>query len=219
MAKIPNKAKDATEEAMSAIQEALKVRDAEMKSAPARAARPVKSESDGRPDPAAARAGRIPTAPDDDLFGEVRLGENEPRRPANDDWKSMGQILQSLQPRASRTGYVAAAIASLVWVILVGLFASSALPDLRTTENLGLAILALAATLLLPIVFFFVLAHMINRSREMRRRPVDGRSRDAARRAGSRGARFHRHRRPGDPPRSRGHGRRRRARAGARRRT
>lgn len=168
MAKIPNKAKDATEEAMSAIQEALKVRDAEMKSAPARAARPVKSESDGRPDPAAARAGRIPTAPDDDLFGEVRLGENEPRRPANDDWKSMGQILQSLQPRASRTGYLAAAIASLVWVILVGVFASSALPDLRTTENLGLAILALAATLLLPMVFFFVLTHMINRSREMR---------------------------------------------------
>src|SRR5437868_4584889 len=134
MAKIPNKAKDATEEAMSAIQEALKVRDAEMKSAPARAPRPTKPDSEARPDPAA-RAGRIPTAPlDDDMFGDVRLGDSEPRRPANDDWKSMGQILQNLQPRGGRTGYIAAAIASLVWVILVGVFAASALPDLRTTE-------------------------------------------------------------------------------------
>jgi hypothetical protein len=168
MAKIPNKAKDATEEAMSAIQEALKVRDAEMKSAPARTARPAQTpETQVRPDPAA-RAGRVAAPPvDDDLFGEVRIG-NEPRRPANDDWKSMGQILQSLQPRASRTGYIAAAIGSLVWVILVGVFASSALPDLHTTENLGLAILALGAVFLLPAAFFFVLAQMVNRSREMR---------------------------------------------------
>ena len=168
MAKTPNKAKDATEEAMSAIQEALKVRDAEMKSAPARTARPVRPpETEARPDPAA-RAGRIASPPtDDDLFGDVRIG-NEPRRAANDDWKSMGQILQSLQPRAARTGYIAAAIGSLVWVILVGLFASSALPDLRTTDNLGLAILALGAVFLLPPAFFFVLAQMVNRSREMR---------------------------------------------------
>jgi len=162
--------KDATEEAMSAIQEALKVRDAEMQSAPARMSRPTKStDPEMRPDPAA-RAGRIPSlsSSDDDLFSEVRIGDGEPRRPANDDWKSMGQILQSLQPRASRTGYIAAAIGSLVWVILVGVFASSALPDLRATENLGLASLALASTFLLPALFFFVLAHIISRSREMR---------------------------------------------------
>src|SRR5882757_11093924 len=113
MAKTPNKAKDATDEAMSAIQEALKVRDAEMKSAPARAGRFAKSpDTETRPDPAA-RAGRIPAPPqmDDDMFGEVRIGDGEPRRPANDDTKTMGQILQSLQPRASRTGYIAAAIA------------------------------------------------------------------------------------------------------------
>ena len=88
MAKTPNKAKDATEEAMSAIQEALKVRDAGMKSAPARAAaRPTQStETDVRPDPAA-RAGRVAsTASEDDLFDEVRIGD-EPRRPANDDWR------------------------------------------------------------------------------------------------------------------------------------
>ena len=170
MAKTPSKAKDATEEAMSAIQEALKVRDAEMKSAPARTNRTAKpADPEIRPDPAG-RAGRIPSPSlsDDDLFGEIRIGDGEPRRPANDDQKSMGQILQTLRPRAARTGYIAAAIGSLVWVILVGVFASSALPDLRSTDNLGLAILALSATFLLPAAFFFVLAHMIARSREMR---------------------------------------------------
>ncbi len=48
--------------------------------------------------------------------------------------------------------------------------------------------------------------------------PVDGRGRHAARRAGDGGARVDRHRRPGDPARGRRHGRRHRARAGARRR-
>ena len=42
------------------------------------------------------------------------------------------------------------------------------LPDLRNADNLGLAILALAAVFVLPPILFFVLAHMINRSREMR---------------------------------------------------
>ena len=49
MAKTPNKAKDATEEAMSAIQEALKVRDAGMKSAPARACFNTSSSFANRP--------------------------------------------------------------------------------------------------------------------------------------------------------------------------
>lgn len=169
MAKTPNKAKDATDEAMSAIQEALKVRDAGMKSAPAPAGRPAKApNNDVRPDPAA-RAGRVASPPtDDDLFGDVRMARDEPRRPANDDWKPIGQILQTLQLRASRTGYIVAAAGSLAWVSLVLLFASNALPDLRTADNLGLAILALGATFLLPPAFFFVLAQMINRSREMR---------------------------------------------------
>ena len=168
MAKTPNKAKDATEEAMSAIQEALKVRDAEMKSPPARVARPANApDTEIRPDPAI-RAGRIASSGgDDDLFGEMRI-ESEPRRPANDDRRSMGQILQGLQSRTSRTGYIAAAIGSVAWIVMVGLLASNVLPDLRNAENLGLAILALAAVFVLPPILFFVLAHMINRSREMR---------------------------------------------------
>ena len=50
-------------------------------------------------------------------------------------------------------------------------------------------------------------------------RAIDGAGRDAARRAGKRRARIDRHGRTGDPPRSRRHGRRRRAGAGAGERT
>ncbi|GIK79255.1 MAG: hypothetical protein BroJett024_03600 [Alphaproteobacteria bacterium] len=186
MANTPKKAKDATEEAMSAIQEALKFRESELKAGPARPAAPMRRkthEPAAKSDPAKSDAGKsdptksdvvLPTtrtpplaAGDDDLFSDFGIS-SELRRPANDDRSSIGQLLQSMQPRTARTGYIAAAAASLVWIALVGIFAAGLLPDLRSGANAGLALLTLAAVFLLPTAFFFVLAHMVNRSREMR---------------------------------------------------
>ncbi|MCL4713083.1 MAG: hypothetical protein KJZ73_17725, partial [Pseudorhodoplanes sp.] len=45
MANTPKKAKDATEEAMSAIQEALKFRESELKAGPARPAAPMRRKT------------------------------------------------------------------------------------------------------------------------------------------------------------------------------
>ena len=81
------------------------------------------------------------------------------------------------------------------------------------------AMIGLAGFVLAPLVFFYVLAHMVWRSQELRliAQSMAGvamrlsEPEEIARE-------FDRDRRPGDPPRGRGDGRRRRARAGARRR-
>lgn len=177
MANTPKKAKDATEEAMSAIQEALKFRESELKAGPARANAPARKKAPetaaksepGKSEPVLppARTPPLAGADDDDLFSDFGISA-ELRRAANDDRSSVGQLLQTMQPRTARTGYIVAAAASLAWIALVGIFAAGLLPDLRTSANAGLALLTLAAVFMLPTAFFFVLAHMVNRSREMR---------------------------------------------------
>ena len=177
MANTPKKAKDATEEAMSAIQEALKFRESELKAGPARANAPARRKAPetaaksepGKSEPVLppARTPPLAGADDDDLFSDFGISA-ELRRAANDDRSSVGQLLQTMQPRTARTGYVVAAAGSLAWIALVGIFAAGLLPDLRTSANAGLALLTLAAVFMLPTAFFFVLAHMVNRSREMR---------------------------------------------------
>src|SRR5262245_59059357 len=176
MANTPKKAKDPTEAAMSAIQEALNVRDAEMKSGPARAAtmRPAATTPNiAAPTPVTAtpeaprRPTRTPPLPsEEDLFDPTRAQPTgEPGRPANDDLRSVGQILQTLQPRSSRTSYLIAAGAAAAWVLAALLFAANYMPSPR--ESFA-SVIALALGTIVPVVFFFLLALMINRSREMR---------------------------------------------------
>ena len=114
MANKPNKTKDPTEVALSAIQDALDMRDPQGMGT----ARDVRAPSD------------------DDLFMEAHgappAREERPTRAAssslastfaaNDDRASIGQILQTLQRKPARTPYVVAGIFSAAWVLcLLGL--------------------------------------------------------------------------------------------------
>ena len=175
MANQPKKMKDPTEAALSAIQDALNMREAE----PGRpaAAKPTGTADQGR---------RIAAlAVDDELFSDgIGPGERTqeasgrmpeqavPRRPANDDRQAIGEILQTIQRRPARTTYVFATLISLVWLIGAVALAWFYLPDLPRTIGDGHAggalIVGLGAVFLVPIVFFYALAHMVWRSQELR---------------------------------------------------
>src|SRR6185437_1089441 len=93
------------------------------------------------------------------------------QRAANDDRQSVGQILQSMQRRPSRAPYMAAFFLSAVWVLLgivvgISYFGS----DLRAIAAQGVhpTLFALAAGICLPVLLFYVLAHMVRRAQELR---------------------------------------------------
>src|SRR5262245_57464862 len=120
MANIPRKMKDPTEAALSAIQDALNLRDspAQTPGQAAASTEPAAGDLDfGR------RPARTP-AMDEDLFRDDRdqlslpgVGSEAQRRAANDDRQSVGQILQSLQQRPSRLPYLIALVLSVGWAI------------------------------------------------------------------------------------------------------
>src|SRR5215470_2034077 len=170
MANIPRKMKDPTEAALSAIQDALNLRDAPAQTPGQPAASPEPAASDldfGR------RTGRTP-AMDEDLFRDDRdqlslpgVGSEAQRRAANDDRQSVGQILQALQQRPSRLPYVFALVVSVIWA---GLAVAAAWTMFETDPRQlgGLRLLGLAAAVLLPIIFFVVIAHVVVRAQELR---------------------------------------------------
>jgi hypothetical protein len=179
MANNPKKLQDPTEAALSAIQEALHIRDEEVSPK----GNPV---SPGNADPADAppevrrRALRTATvAVDEDLFLDdtPRPGarnEEQPsgRRAANDDRQSIGDILQAVQRRPSRTSFIVATVFAVGWLVASVALAWIYMPDLRLMLAQGQAgvpaLIGLGAALVLPILFFYALAHMVWRSQEMR---------------------------------------------------
>ena len=169
MANYPNK-KDPAETALSAIQEALSASEAQAngtRSRPTAPSEPVSPET-------ARLGGRIsPTPVDTDLFDgkappSAADDASPARRAANDDRQSIGQILQSLQRRPPKTSYLIATLFALAWIagglIVAGLY----LPDLRQGPAAAPALAGLAAVVLAPVLFFYVLAHMVWRSQELR---------------------------------------------------
>src|SRR6185312_15801156 len=140
MAKNPQKVKDATEEALTAIQEALNVRDAgtpppssppsppvEQRIEPRPEPRPeprVEQRAEPRPEPRQeprVEPVTIAAAPPDLFHQEPESSgwadeELPPRRTAaNDDRATVGQLLQNLQQRPSRTPYAIASLVALAW--------------------------------------------------------------------------------------------------------
>ncbi|MGA7250665.1 MAG: hypothetical protein WBX35_05365, partial [Pseudolabrys sp.] len=121
MANNPQKAKDATEEALSAIQEALNV--------PA-------PQAGASPDADKGLTSPVTPAPADlfpqDTSQPWPIGESTPRRAANDDRVGIGQILQTLRHRSSRTPYVAAAVGGFIWIVGGLAIASLYAAEMRT---------------------------------------------------------------------------------------
>src|SRR6202043_1813417 len=110
MANYPKKLMDPTEAALSAIQEALNVRDDEESPQPQPDDHPVPppapEESIQRSEPAMPA---FDEALDLDDIGS-RGAEPQPLRAANDDQQSVGQILHALHHRPARSSYIVAAI-------------------------------------------------------------------------------------------------------------
>src|SRR4051812_1636583 len=147
MANITQKAKDPTEAALSAIQDALKVGSGE----------------------ASAQAGQPPHSPDDPgLFP----ASDPLRQPANDDRQQVGEILHALQRRSNRAAYFIAGAAGIVWAV-IGLtltWAFSAdIAALFVPPRFGYGVVAaIAAAILLPIIGFYAIAHLLSRAQDLR---------------------------------------------------
>jgi len=168
MANTPKKMQDPTEAALSAIQDALNLREGEP--APAGAAPAIEPE-----EPRENRRRRAPV--DQDLFMEsapIAAQEpmvEEPRGAANDDRQAVGQMLQTLQGRRSINPYLGATLFSVVWggiglALAIGFFGA----DFGNLFSRAAApqLFGILGAIVVPIAFFFVLAHMVRRAQELR---------------------------------------------------
>jgi Apolipoprotein A1/A4/E domain len=169
MANNPKKIADPTEAALSAIQEALKVNDdrAQGQGLDAGAAAAVDDDLWARPAPTPGPA--VTADP-----GPIGAPASDPRAhaAANDDQQSIGQILQALQNRPVRTSYFVAAIFSAAWGIACIALSWAYLRDLNAAlgpnHSSATTFIGLGAAALLPIIFFFGVAHMAWRAQELR---------------------------------------------------
>ncbi len=101
-------------------------------------------------------------------------GTARPHIPANDDMPSIGGLIYALQQRPSRSPFLIALIASAVWFVL-GLAVSWAVFQ-KTIDVSGStadmlanpAIVAVIATVIVPIALFWFLAILVWRAQELR---------------------------------------------------
>jgi len=169
MANITKKVVDPTEAALSAIQEALKVRDDDGDSEKRNDSAASTSGSDSeRWDKSTASLGK--TVLDAEEIGA--RSSNPSAFPANDDQQSIGQVLQLLQQRPARTSFIVASLFSAAWLVgcvaLAWLYLSDLSSALGPAHSPTALMIALGAAALLPIIFFFGVAHMAWRAQELR---------------------------------------------------
>src|SRR6202522_3066520 len=174
MANNPKKIVDPTEAALSAIQEALKVRDDQTEPAGQSQTEhgAMSASSDGFVDD----WHDTPQAPPPLRISDQEIGgrNSDPRTfpAANDDQQSIGQVLQALQNRPARTSYFVAVVFSVAWLIGCAALSWAYLSDLDAALGPGHSptaiMIGLGAAALLPIIFFFGVAHMAWRAQELR---------------------------------------------------
>src|SRR5260221_6352966 len=176
MANPPKKIKAPTEGALSAIKEALTARDAawEADAVSPPAAQTTPAEEPVSEPPWRSVRSEAPVEARRPPEQELRAPE-EPsllRRAANDDRESIGQILRTLQRRPGHTSYVTSTVFAGLWVLAGLVLGWMYLPELQSAlgpGGLGAPVLAmLGVVFLVPIIFFYVLAHMAWRSQELR---------------------------------------------------
>src|SRR5580704_14488595 len=178
MANYPKKLMDPTEAALSAIQEALNVRDDEERqpAPPDDSEIPLAHSADAMPQTEPARPAFDEAIDLDDIDTRdtrgPRMAEPLPFHAANDDQQSIGRILRALQDRPARTSYLVAAMFSAAWVVGCLALSWAYLADFNAAIGPGhspaAALIGLGAAALLPIIFFFGIAHMAWRSQELR---------------------------------------------------
>ena len=174
MANNPKKVKDPTEVALSAIQEALNISDTTVDTSrnslgnelapPSPSAPPAYSELSFDARDTRASAERPVFDPIEEPRG--------PRRAANDDRETIGQILQAIQKgRPARSVYTLATVFGGVWIVGCALLTFAFLPSLQAAigQSGGVLVLAgLAALFFAPVLLFYFLASLAWRGQEMR---------------------------------------------------
>ena len=112
-----------------------------------------------------------------DLFHEDGTGaawtaDDSAPRAANDDRANIGQILQTLRRRPARMPYFIASIAAFAWVaggLATAYLFSAELQAMLETPRLGFAaFVGIGSAIVVPVIFFYVIAHMFSRSQDMR---------------------------------------------------
>ena len=176
MANTPKKAKDPTEVALSAIQEALNISDPNAdanrnaQSADVPPPPPVMSATA----PSYSEPAYEPRATERPMFDPIEEPPQprSPRRAANDDRETIGQLLQSLQKgRPARSVYTLATIFAGIWLVGCALLTVSFLGSLQAAigQSGGVLVLGgLAALFFAPVLLFYFLASLAWRGQEMR---------------------------------------------------
>src|SRR6202047_3108695 len=170
MANNPKKVKDPTEVALSAIQEALNISDVSVTD---------NNRGSVRSDAAPASPSATPSfEPSFDVGNDRPIFEpiedtRAPRRAANDDRETIGQILQAIQKgRPARHVYTLAQLFAGVWILGAALMTFSFLPSLQAAIGQGsggaLALAGLAALFFAPVLLFYFLASLAWRGQELR---------------------------------------------------
>jgi hypothetical protein len=165
MANTPQKTKEATQEALAAaIHEAIGIREADRRSG----STTTSPNADLLVTPPASA----------DLFHDDRQPANWTSddtglpRAANDDRANIGQILQTLRRRPSRTPYILASVVAATWTaggIATAYLFGDEVRALFDTPRIGLAVaVGFASAIVAPVIFFYVLAHMFRRAQDMR---------------------------------------------------
>jgi len=171
----PKKSQDPTEAALSAIEEALQVSlgDQQQATGPVPPTTVVSRPMPPRM-PAAAPLEPIETADDLAPRAPARRQLRPPRRAANDDRPSIGQIVASLNTRPPSSPYVFAGLLSAVWLVFgtylaYANMAAELAGTTRFTDIFALPyFLPYLSGVVLPIVGFFALAAFIRRTQEIR---------------------------------------------------
>src|SRR3974390_3572002 len=164
MANIPQKSPDPTDQVLSTIQEALNASQPE-----------VGPTSTPTPADEAERApSQPPVVPD--LFNEKQpawdADEAPSGRAANDDRANVGQVLQAIHRRPTPLPYAIAGVAAFLWVassFTTAYLFSEELHAILASPRTGIAAaVGLICAVVVPVVFFYVLAHMFRRTQDLR---------------------------------------------------
>ncbi|HSP49963.1 MAG TPA: hypothetical protein VLN61_07235 [Pseudolabrys sp.] len=166
MANIPQKSPDPTEEALTAIREALVTDQPERLAVPPV---PPTGDSDPAQTQPSATADLFNEEPQPDTWGS---DGTLTRRAANDDRASLGQMLQAIHGRPTRVPYIAASVAAFLWTagcLATAYLYGGELQAVFATPRMGFAaMIVLASAIAVPVTFFYVLAHMFRRSQDLR---------------------------------------------------
>src|SRR5580700_2623480 len=169
MAIYPKKSKDPTEVALSAIQDALNVRDTDAPP-PMAATIATAAEASSESRKRVPRVAPINREAPVDTAVIAPQDDREIVQAANDDQESIGQILQSMQRTPKGVSFFVATAFSVIWAfsalgLMIWFWGSLRGLDWITFVPIFIGIIG---SVFAPIALFYAVANMLARSQELR---------------------------------------------------